>query len=240
MDPSKASILINAVGLGPLPALESLVRVIGALSYEETPDYSNYKDILRALQKNLATIPSAASKHSNILTEVNSGGTQSPRGRKVVIKRTEGSGKRIADRGVPKSAVAGKKPRKQADDEKCRSGCAETETPSKQATDTPIRRSARTRRPPVSFIFDSSSAEEEEDDDDDNEPEYIPSIKPSPLRKKKVTTKRNHFEVGEQKGRKPIAAAATTTATSARAIATQTSPNLLKQLEREERKRNFF
>lgn len=102
----------------PHIALESLVRVIGALSYEETPDYSNCKDLLRALQKNLTTIPSAASKRSNILTEVNSGGTQSPRGRKAVAKRTESSGKKIADRGVPKSAVTGKKPRRQADDEK--------------------------------------------------------------------------------------------------------------------------
>nr|CDS33071.1 vaccinia related kinase 1 [Hymenolepis microstoma] len=229
MDPAKASILVQAVGLGQLSTLESLVRAIGALGYENTPDYSNYKRLLKALQKNLTTIPSSTSKCSNILTEVNNGDTRSPRGCRAVAKTADDSGRKTVDRGTPKSSVALKKSRKRADDGKCQSGREEIHTPSTQTTGPPIRRSERNRRPLVSFIFDSSSAEE-----DNSEPQCIPSVKPSPLKKKKVTTNRNDSKAEEQKGEKPTAT------TSARAIATQTSPNLLKQLEREERRRNFF
>ncbi|VDN96134.1 unnamed protein product [Rodentolepis nana] len=240
MDPSKASILVNAVGLGQLSALESLVLAIGALGYESTPDYANYKRLLKSLQKNLATIPSLASKRSSILTEVNNGDTRSPRGCRAAAKTTNDSGRKTCNRGTPKSAVAEKKSRTQTDDgnwyleallsvsPNSQSGRKDIQTPSTQTTGPSIRRSERNRRLLFNFVFDSSSAEE----DSDSEPEYIPPIKPSPSKKKKVATNRNDSNAGEQKIRKQT--------TSARATATQTSPNLLKQLEREERRRKFF
>lgn len=91
-------------------------------------------------------------------------------------------------------------------------------TSQKLANDTPIRRSARNRRPVVN-VFDSSGG-----DDDESDFEYVPAARRLPAKKR---TQRNHFVSGNQQS-------------AVRGIATQTSPGLLRQQEKEERRRNFF
>ncbi|KAM7538589.1 hypothetical protein Aperf_G00000049899 [Anoplocephala perfoliata] len=210
MDPSKTSILINAVGLGQLPALKSLILAIGALGYEEAPDYSRLKELLKTLKTDLITQKSA----TGVLAEVNSGDTRSPRRRKAVSKTSAG--------GTPKPVVT-KKPRSQStvielvgtshqsDDE-------EVQQEQKLTYNTPLRRSARNRYPVISLL-DSS-----EEEDDKNYFERVPAARRLPAKKE---TKPNN---SENKNQRP----------AVHGTSIQTSPGLLKRLEREERRKNFF
>ncbi|CDS38075.1 vaccinia related kinase 1 [Echinococcus multilocularis] len=230
MDPAHTSVLLDATGLGYQPALEALIHTVGELGYAETPNYERCRDLLKALTKSLTADATTAdsgtlNKRKHVLAEVNSRETHDTHSRKAPDKSesvVEKPSRRKPTVKQPQARntveVCGVSHSK--DDEEEDEGLI---VPSSNATPAigarvrpPARRSARTRRA-MNSVFEPS--DESGDDNDDNEEDFIP------------TPKRAQHQQKQQRTRSRLVAPG---------VATQTSPRLLRQLEREERRRNFF
>ncbi|KAL5105067.1 Serine/threonine-protein kinase VRK1 [Taenia crassiceps] len=225
MDPSHTSALLNAAGLGHQPALKALISTVGELDYTETPNYELCRDLLKALTKSLTADATAASgasnRHKHVLVEVNSRAAHNTRPRKV-SDRSESVAEKPNRRRPTDSQHQARNVVEACSTSQSRDGVERDEElvkPSSNTTFTigarirpPARRSTRTRRA-MNRVFEPS-------DESDNNEDFV------------VTSKRTqrHQKHQQRTRSRPMAPA----------VATQTSPHLIRQLEREERRRNFF
>ncbi|VDK35304.1 unnamed protein product [Taenia asiatica] len=229
MDPANTSVLLNAAGFGHHSALKTLIHTVGELDYTETPNYELCRDLLKVLTKSLiadATVASGASnRHKHVLVEVNSREAHNTRSRKVsdrsesVVEKPSRR-KPIVSQRQTRNVVEICSTSEDGDEEG-----EELVTLSSNTTPTigarilpPARRSTRTRRA-MNRVFEPS--DESSDNDDDNEEDFVPTRK-RPQRQRKQQQQRTRSRL------------------MAPGVATQTSPRLIQQLEREERRRNFF
>ncbi|VDM32160.1 unnamed protein product [Hydatigera taeniaeformis] len=229
MDPAHASALPDAAGLSHQPALISLIRAVSEMEYAETPNYELCRDLLRVLTKNLTTdvtvVSGVSNRHKHILVEVNSREAHDTQSKKV-SDRSESvvakSSRRRPTANQPPTRKAKEvcsPSNSKADAEK---GGESLLTPPSNTTPTigirlrpPARRSTRTRRA-MNRVFEPS--DESSDNGDDND-DFIPTPKRPERQQKQQRTRGRLMAPG---------------------VATQTSPQLIRQLDREERRRNFF